>query len=65
MTPSEEKVLDYITKHYAKFGVSPSNRATADVIGMSRQNVDKIVNKLIVKGYLTKPRKGCLVPVDK
>lgn len=65
MTESQQRVYDHITAHHAQFGVSPSNRDTAKELGMSRQNVDKIVNKLAAHGYFVKPRKGFLVPVYK
>lgn len=66
MTPKQQKIYNLICKHHKKTGKILSNVAIAEQLGFSRQEIDRLVKKLVELGYMQKvePVYYVLTPVE-
>ena len=69
LTPWQRKCLGYIVHYWRESGgVSPAYREIASGLGINAiSNAHRIVDRLIERGYINKPRSNsarCLIPTD-
>lgn len=65
MTDKQHKLLLYIREYYSLHGVPPQYTEMAEYMDTYRENITPTVNSLIKQGYLSKPRRGTVIPTKK
>ena len=65
MTEKQSQIYAVVSTFYKKHGYSPSASTLAIQFDMTHQGMLDHFDALIAKGYLKRPARGVVIPVDK